>query len=75
MGITEVVRGADLLKCTARQRLIYRALGWESPAFYHCPLVTDADGQRLAKRHNALSLQAMRKAGSTAESIRAKFIA
>ena len=72
MGITEVVRGEDLLKCTARQLLIYRALGLEAPAFYHCPLVTDPDGQRLAKRHNSLSLQAMRNAGATAKSLRAK---
>lgn len=75
MGITEVVRGEDLLKCTARQLLIYRALGWEAPAFHHCPLVTDEDGERLAKRHDSLSLKAMREAGLTPEMIRAKFIA
>ena len=73
MGITEVVRGEDLLKCTARQLLIYRALDWEPPAFHHCPLVTDEAGQRLAKRHDSLSLRAMRNAGATAKSIRAKF--
>ena len=75
MDITEVVRGEDLLKCTARQLLIYRALGWEAPAFHHCPLVTDEDGERLAKRHDSLSLKAMREAGLTPEMIRAKFIA
>ena len=74
VGITEVVRGEDLLKCTARQLLIYRALGWEAPAFHHCPLVTDEDGERLAKRHDSLSLKAMREAGLTPEMIRAKFI-
>ncbi len=74
MGITEVVRGEDLLKCTARQRLIYRALGWEAPAFYHCPLVKDDSGQRLAKRHNALSLRAMRESGATPDVIRARFV-
>ena len=74
MGITEVVRGEDLLKCTARQLLIYRALGWEAPAFHHCPLVTDEDGERLAKRHGSLSLNAMREDGLTPEMIRTRFI-
>jgi glutamyl-tRNA synthetase len=73
MGITEVVRGEDLLKCTARQLLIYRALGWEPPTFHHCPLVTGEDGQRLAKRHDSLSLRAMREAGVTAEAVFGKF--
>src|SRR5882672_2015893 len=54
MGITEVVRGADLLTSTARQLLLYRALGHLPPSFYHCPLVTDETGVRLAKRHDAL---------------------
>ena len=69
MQITEVVRGADLLKCTARQILLYRALEWSIPKFYHCPLVTDLNGQRLAKRSNALSLLSMRKSGLSAQSI------
>jgi glutamyl-tRNA synthetase len=63
MRITEVVRGADLLVSTARQLLLYRALGWRPPAFYHCELVTDPAGQRLAKRHDALSLRALRAQG------------
>ncbi|HTL16485.1 MAG TPA: tRNA glutamyl-Q(34) synthetase GluQRS [Patescibacteria group bacterium] len=63
MQITEVVRGADLLKSTARQLLLYRALGLSVPRFYHCPLVTDADGVRLAKRHDALSLRGLRAHG------------
>lgn len=71
MGITEVVRGADLLVSTARQLLLYRALGLRPPAFYHCPLVTDAQGRRLAKRHDALSLRALRARGRTPEQIRA----
>ena len=74
MGITEVVRGEDLLKCTARQLLIYRALGWIAPTFHHCPLVTGEGGQRLAKRHDSLSLRAMREAGVSPEMIRSKFI-
>ncbi len=63
MGITEVVRGEDLLGSTARQLLLYRALGAAPPAFYHAPLVRDATGRRLAKRDAALSLRALRAAG------------
>lgn len=70
MRITEVVRGADLLASTARQLLIYHALGWEPPRFHHCPLVTDAAGVRLAKRHDALSLRALREQGASPESLR-----
>ncbi|MBI3868672.1 MAG: tRNA glutamyl-Q(34) synthetase GluQRS [Verrucomicrobia bacterium] len=70
MGITEVVRGADLLLSTARQLLIYRALGLEPPAFYHCPLVLDDQGRRLAKRHDSLSIRTLRTAGRSPESIR-----
>ena len=63
MEITEVVRGADLLKSTARQILLARALGVSSPAWYHCDLVVDQQGQRLAKRHDALSLRSLRELG------------
>ncbi|MHB8523641.1 MAG: tRNA glutamyl-Q(34) synthetase GluQRS [Limisphaerales bacterium] len=70
MQITEVVRGADLLSSTARQVLLYRALGFEPPAFYHCPLMTDGKGVRLAKRHDALSLRALRAQGVAAETLR-----
>jgi glutamyl-tRNA synthetase len=72
MRITEVVRGADLLLSTARQLLLYRALGFSPPNFYHCPLVTDDAGVRLAKRHDALSLRAMRQQGTTPEEVREK---
>src|SRR5512140_109362 len=64
MKITEVVRGEDLLKSTARQLLIYRALDAAPPAFFHCPLMTDSAGVRLAKRHDALSLRALRQQGA-----------
>jgi len=74
MGITEVVRGADLLLSTARQLLLYRALGYPPPGFYHCPLVTDDSGVRLAKRHDALSLRSMRQQGVTPEQVREKMI-
>jgi len=63
MRITEVVRGADLLKSTARQILLYRALGLEAPSWCHCPLVLDASGERLAKRHDALSIRTLREQG------------
>jgi len=63
MGITEVVRGEDLLTSTFRQLLLYRALGCEPPAFYHCRLFTDETGQRLAKRSASLSLRTLRESG------------
>ena len=69
MRISEVVRGADLLLSTARQLLIYRALGYPPPAFYHCPLVNDAAGVRLAKRHDSLSIRALRQQGITPEMV------
>ncbi len=75
MGITEVVRGADLLPSTARQILLYRALGAEPPAFFHCPLMTDDAGVRLAKRHDALSLRKLRETGRTPEELRARWAA
>lgn len=70
MRITEVVRGTDLLKSTARQVLLFRALGAEVPAYYHCDLVRDADGVRLAKRHDALSIRRLREMGCTPEQVR-----
>ncbi len=70
MQITEVVRGADLLKSTARQILIYRALGLKPPEFFHCPLMTDASGVRLAKRHDALSLRSLRTQSAKPEDLR-----
>ncbi len=63
MGITEVVRGADLLTSTARQLLIHRALGAQVPAYFHCPLLLDGTGRRLAKRDAALTLRALRAQG------------
>ncbi|MDX2187004.1 MAG: tRNA glutamyl-Q(34) synthetase GluQRS [Opitutaceae bacterium] len=73
MGITEIVRGADLVKSTFRQVLLWRALGSHIPAFLHCPLVTDANGQRLAKRHDSLSLRRLRDQGATPASLVAGF--
>ena len=70
MRITEVVRGADLLLSTARQILIYRALGFQLPQFYHCPLIVDDEGKRLAKRDDSLSIHTLREQGMTAEAVR-----
>jgi glutamyl-tRNA synthetase len=74
MQITEVVRGADLLVSTARQILLYRALGLTPPAFFHCPLWLDEAGERLAKRHDALSLRTLRDRGGTPESLRQNWL-
>jgi glutamyl/glutaminyl-tRNA synthetase len=73
MRITEVVRGADLVTSTFRQLLIYRAFGFTPPAFYHGELMTDEKGVRLAKRHDVLSLRALREKGMTPEQIIAGF--
>ena len=93
-GVTEVVRGADLLLSTARQLLILRALARcvqleldagrsspclplhalrQEPAYFHCPLVRDEEGVRMAKRTGAQTLQALREAGVTAEEVRRQF--
>lgn len=69
MRITEVVRGADLLKSTARQLLLYEALNLAPPLWYHCPLVTDASGQRLAKHYDSLSIRALRQQGKSPEEL------
>src|SRR5512142_14390 len=64
MGVTEVVRGDDLLSSTARQLLLYGALGLPAPRFAHVPLVNGGDGSRLAKRHGAPSLADLRDRGA-----------
>lgn len=69
MEISEVVRGADLIKSTFRQLLVLRALGEKENAYYHCPLMNDEQGVRLAKRHDALSLRTLRERGTTADEI------
>lgn len=67
--ISEVVRGEDLLRSTARQLLIYRALGAPPPAWCHEPLVRDAEGKRLAKRFHSLSVRELREQGKSAEEV------
>lgn len=69
MGITEVIRGDDLLPSTPRQLLLYRALGLAPPAFAHIPLVVGEDGRRLAKRHGDTRLSALRAAGVRPEAL------
>ncbi len=68
-GITDVVRADDLLPSTARQILIYQALGWKIPRFWHFPLVCGPDGRRLAKRHGDTRLTFYRDAGVHPERI------
>jgi glutamyl-tRNA synthetase len=72
MQMSEVVRGEDLLTSTARQLLLYRALQWTPPAFFHCKLVRDEQGRRLAKRSKALSLRAMRECGLSPDEVISK---
>ena len=66
-GVTQVIRGDDLVPSTPRQLLIYRALGFTPPQFGHVPLVIGEDGRRLAKRHGDTRLSSLREAGVTAE--------
>ena len=73
MDITEVVRGHDLLKSTARQILLQQALDLATPQYFHADLMHDDAGVRLAKRHDALSLRAMRDAGLSPQDVRAMF--
>ena len=69
MQITEVVRGADLLKSTARQILLQRALGHVTPDYSHCDLVRDQTGQRMAKRHDSASIRHLRESGCSREEV------
>lgn len=71
MRISEVVRGEDLLLSTARQLLIYRALHWSPPAFYHAPLMLDDSGRRLAKRHQSLAIRELRSRGHLPDELQA----
>jgi glutamyl-tRNA synthetase len=68
-GVTEVIRGDDLVPSTPRQLLLYRALGLTPPCFAHVPLVVGSDGRRLAKRHGDTRLSALRAAGVRPESL------
>jgi len=69
MGITHVVRGEDLLLSTPRQILLFRLMDRTLPLYAHVPLLHDATGERLAKRHKALELASLRKAGVSPEAV------
>src|SRR6059058_4320129 len=69
MGVTEVVRGDDLIPSTPRQLLLYQALGKEPPRFAHVPLVVGPDGRRLAKRHGDTRLATLRDADVKPEAL------
>ncbi|TYP77551.1 tRNA glutamyl-Q(34) synthetase GluQRS [Paenibacillus methanolicus] len=69
MGITDVLRGYDLLDSTPRQLMLYEALGLPAPRFAHVPLLNGTDGKRLAKRHGAISLAGLRQSGVSPERI------
>lgn len=69
MGVTEVVRGQDLLTSTPRQIYLQRLLGFDTPSYCHVPLLCAADGRRLSKREADLTLQALRKNGVAPETI------
>lgn len=69
MGITDVLRGADLLDSTPRQWLLYEALDYQPPQFAHAPLVAGTDGERLSKRHGSISIASLRRAGVSRQRI------
>ena len=64
MGINQVVRGRDILISTPRQIALLKLLGYGAPAYAHVPLLLDAEGQRLAKRHQSLALRSLRQTGA-----------
>lgn len=68
-GVTEVVRGRDILASTPRQLIILRLLGLPEPRYAHIPLLLDENGERLAKRHQSLSLRALKERGVRPEAI------
>ncbi len=73
LGITEVVRGADLIRSTFRQLLLLRTLSATVPSYAHAPLMLDEHGNRLAKRHDSLALRTLRAAGVTPAAVLARF--
>ena len=72
LGVWDTVlrKGAHITEYAVLGALLYRALGLMPPSFYHCPLVTDPSGVRLAKRHDALSLRSLRSQGVQPEQLR-----
>jgi len=70
MGVTHIIRGDDHLSNAARQSLVYRAMGWETPVFAHIPLIHGPDGKKLSKRHGALGVEEYRRMGYLPEAMR-----
>lgn len=73
MGVTEVVRGEDLLASTARQMQLIEALGGTPPAYAHVPLVLNAKGEKLSKRDEGLTLRSLREHGVHPEQLAGYF--
>lgn len=69
MGITHVIRGDDHLTNAFRQKQLFNAFGWDTPAFAHIPLIHGADGAKLSKRHGALGVDAYRDQGFLPEAL------
>ncbi len=69
MGITQVVRGRDILASTPRQLALLRLWGFEPPTYAHIPLLLDGQGERLAKRHQSLGVRELRRQGVAAADI------
>ncbi|TMM54877.1 glutamate--tRNA ligase [Sulfitobacter sabulilitoris] len=70
MGITHVIRGDDHLNNTARQMMVYQAMGWDIPVWAHIPLIHGPDGKKLSKRHGALGAQEYQAMGYPAAGMR-----
>jgi glutamyl-Q tRNA(Asp) synthetase len=72
-GITLITRGNDLFPATHVHRLLQALLGLQTPDYLHHGLICDESGKRLAKRHDALSIQRLRESGETLQTIRDRF--
>ena len=73
-GVTQVVRGDDLLTSTPRQLLLQRLLGLPTPTYAHVPLVLGDDGERLSKRHGSVTLAELHDAGATTDAVVAELV-
>jgi len=70
MGVTHVIRGSDHLTNSARQMVIYDAMGWDIPVWAHIPLIHGPDGKKMSKRHGALGVEEYRAMGFPAAAMR-----
>ncbi|MCF0154954.1 MAG: tRNA glutamyl-Q(34) synthetase GluQRS [Veillonella sp.] len=69
MGVTEVIRGADLLEATGQHLYLYKVLGIEPPTYGHAPLLVDGEGHRLSKRQQSITVKELREAGYSPNAI------